>query len=177
MTFEEWAVKHNVSAAALQDLRTLYVAPPVDVSGSSEAATQAQLRVMAPKLGAMLLRNNNGACKEVREGVDGVPMPTGRMIRYGLGNDSKKINDVWKSSDLVGPTPIVIRPEHVGRTVGVFTAVEVKHPGWTKPANDRDRAQEAFLVTVCQLGGLGMFVTHESQYHGYVEALRNPSRG
>jgi hypothetical protein len=175
MTFDEWAAKWNVSAAALQDLRTLYVPLPFEGS-TSEAATQARLRVLAPQLGAALWRNNNGACKEVREDADGNVVPTGRVIRYGLGNDSKKINDVWKSSDLVGPTPILIRPEHVGRIVGVYTAAEVKHPGWKRPENDRDRAQEAHLITVCQLGGLGMFVTHESQYHGYVEALRNPAR-
>ncbi|NTI22350.1 hypothetical protein G6M87_10825 [Rhizobium rhizogenes] len=172
MSFEEWAIKWNVSAAALQDLRALYVPPPAEVS-TSEAATQAQLRVTAPKLGSALWRNNQGACKEIRDDADGVPVPTGRMIRYGLGNDSKKLNNVWKSSDLIGVTPVVVQPHHVGKTIGVFTAVEVKHPGWKLPENDRDRAQEAFLVSVCQHGGLGMFVTHESQYHGYVERIRS----
>ncbi len=163
MTFEEWAVKHGISSAALQDLRTLYVPPPVDVQGSSEAATQARLRVEAPKIGGMLLRNNNGAYESTPDS----------WTRYGLGNDSKKLNTVWKSSDLIGPTPIVIKPCHLNMTLGIFTAVEVKHPGWTKPENDRDRAQEAFLVSVCQHGGLGMFVTHESQYNGYVTRIRN----
>lgn len=162
MSFEEWAAKWNVSAAALQDLRTLYVPEPAGTS-TSEAATQARLRVEAPTVGAMLLRNNNGAAKD----------ETGRMLRYGLGNDSKKINDVFKSSDLIGITPVTVQAHHVGKTVGIFTAVEVKHPGWKRPENDRDRAQEAFLVNVCQLGGLGMFVTHESQYHGYVTRIRN----
>lgn len=161
MTLEEWAAKWGVSAAAMQDLRTLYVPPPAE-TGTSEAATQSRLRVEAPKLGAMLLRNNSGACKD----------ETGRMIRYGLGNDSKKLNDVWKSSDLIGITPITVRPEHVGRAIGIFTAVEVKHPGWKRPENDRDRAQEAFLTSVCQLGGIGMFVTHEGQYNGYVTRIR-----
>ncbi|WP_085044359.1 hypothetical protein [Ensifer aridi] len=162
MTFEEWAIKWNIPAAALQDLRAVYVPPPADVAGSSEAATQSRLRVEAPKLGAALWRNNNGAATD----------ETGRHLRYGLGNDSKKINDRFKSSDLIGVTPITVRPEHVGRVVGLFTAVEVKHPGWTRPENDRDRAQEAFLVTVCQLGGLGMFVTHESQYHEFIAKIR-----
>lgn len=161
MTFEEWALKWNVSAAALADLRSIYIPPPADVHGSSEAATQAQLRVAAPRYGALLLRNNNGAC------VD----DTGRMIRYGLGNDSKKVNDAFKSSDLIGVTPVRVRPEHVGKTFGVFTAAEVKHPHWTKPENDRDRAQEAFLVAICQRGGIGMFVTHERQYHDYLARL------
>jgi hypothetical protein len=161
MSFEEWAIKWNVSAAALQDLRALYVPPPAEVS-TSESATQAQLRVTAPKLGSALWRNNRGACE----------MSPERWVRFGLGNDSDKLNKVWKSADLIGITSFTIQPHHVGKTIGVFTAVEVKHPGWTKPENDRDRAQEAFLVSVCQHGGIGMFVTHESQYHGYVERIR-----
>lgn len=172
MTFEEWAIKWNVSAAALQDLRSLYVPPPAE-TGTSEAATQSRLRVMAPQLGAMLLRNNSGACKETREDANGNIVSTGRMIRYGLGNDSKKLNDAWKSSDLIGITSVTVRAEHVGSKIGVFTAVEVKHPGWKRPENDRDRAQEAFLVSVCQLGGIGMFVNHEGQYNGYVKRIRN----
>jgi hypothetical protein len=172
MTFQDWARKWNVPAEALQELRTLYV-PPSAESGTSEAATQSRLRVAASSLGAMLLRNNNGACKEIREDRNGNPEPTGRMIRYGLGNDSKKLNDVWKSSDLIGITPMTVRPEHVGTMIGVFTAVEVKHPGWTRPENDRDRAQEAFLISVCQLGGIGMYATHEGQYHEYVTRIRN----
>lgn len=163
MTFQEWATKWGISAAALQDLRAIYVPPPADIPGSSEAATQARLRVEAPKIGAALWRNNNGACTD----------DTGRMIRYGLANDSKKISDRFKSSDLIGITPVTVQPHHVGHRVGVFTAVEVKHPGWKRPENDRDRAQEAFLVTVCQLGGLGMFVTHEGQYHGYISQIRS----
>ena len=162
MTLEEWAAKWGVPAAAMQDLRTLYVPPPAE-QGSSEAATQSRLRVEAPKIGAALWRNNNGAATD----------DTGRHIRYGLGNDSKKINDLWKSSDLIGITPITVRADHVGKMIGVFTAVEVKHPGWRRPENDRDRAQEAFLVNVCQMGGIGMFVTHEGQYHGYVARIRN----
>lgn len=161
MTFEEWASKWNVSAEALQDLRSLYVPPPAE-GGSSEAGTQSRLRVEAPKVGARLWRNNNGACTD----------ETDRIIRYGLGNDSKKLSDVFKSSDLIGITPVTIRQQHVGHSVGVFTAVEVKHPGWKRPENARDRAQEAFLVSVCQLGGLGMFVTHEGQYHEYVARIR-----
>lgn len=154
MTFEEWALKWNIPAAALADLRSLYVPPPADVKGSSEAATSSRLAVAAPTIGGALWRNNNGAFESSPDA----------WTRFGLGNDSKKLNKVWKSSDRIGPTPVRIRPHHVGLILGVFTAVEVKHPGWTKPENDRDRAQEAFLVTVCRMGGFGMFVTHESQY-------------
>lgn len=166
MTLEEWAAKWGVPVAAMQDLRTLYVPPPAE-TGSSEAATQSRLRVEAPKHGASLWRNNNGAYET----------EPGRWTRYGLGNDSKKINDVWKSSDLIGITPVTVRAEHVGTKIGVFTAVEVKHPGWKRPENDRDRAQEAFLVNVCHMGGIGMFVTHEGQYRDQITWIRGPNTG
>lgn len=162
MMFAEWATKWNIPAAALEELRAVYT-PSFFDGGSSEASTQARLRVDAPKIGAALWRNNSGA----------VETEPGRWVRYGLGNDSKKLNDVFKSSDLIGITPVTVRAEHVGKAFGVFTAVEVKHPGWKKPENDRDRAQESFLVAVCQHGGLGMFVSHESQFNDHIGRLRN----
>lgn len=161
MTLAAWADRWGIPAAALEELRTMFIPSTID-GGTSEAATQARLRVVAPSIGAALWRNNNGACKD----------ETGRMIRYGLGNDSKKINDVWKSSDLIGITPLTVRPEHMGRTLGIFTAVEVKRPDWQRPENDRDRAQMAFLTTVFQHGGIATFATHESHYVELIARVR-----
>jgi hypothetical protein len=124
---------------------------------TSEANLQSMLRLSAAERGHALWRNNNGAC------VD----KTGRMIRYGLGNDSKKLNDEWKSSDLIGITRVVIGPEHVGQTVGLFTAVEVKAPDWHMTAGDkRAQAQAAFINTVRGLGGIGLFATSLDDYEG-----------
>jgi hypothetical protein len=95
----------------------------------------------------MMWRNQSGACYD----------ETGRLIRYGLANDSAQLNKRIKSSDLIGITPVVITQQMVGQTMGVFTAVEVKHPGWTRPTNDRERAQEAFIRLVTEKGGLGGF--------------------
>ena len=151
----EWARRHNVAGVALTELMALLdpVQPPiVDPSSTSEADTQARCRVEAPKNGASLWRNNNGATMD----------ETGRMIRYGLGNDSKKLNEVWKSSDTIGITPRMSTAP--GQVFGVFTAVEVKHPGWTKPANARDRAQANFHATVRGLGGIAMFVQSVDDY-------------
>jgi len=53
------------------------------------------------------------------------------------------------SSDLIGLTPVKITPDHVGRQLAVFTAVEVK--------NKRGRVtpeQARFLEFVTQQGGL-----------------------
>lgn len=137
-----WAARHGVSHQALSELATIYDADVPVPAGASEAAVQAQLRLTAPSVGGTLWRNNQGACLD----------ETGRMVRYGLGNDSKRINAVWKSSDLIGITR------------GVFTAVEVKAPGWSGPRNDRDRAQEAFLNDVNRRGGLGLFATSVEHY-------------
>lgn len=121
--------------------------------GKPEAEVQQQIRLQAPKSGQILWRNNNGACFD----------DTGRLIRYGLAHDSKQINEVFKSSDLIGINPVVITQEMIGRTIGQFFAVEVKPEGWTFP-NETNRsefarcdAQRNFINRVNEFGGLGMF--------------------
>ena len=122
----------------------------------SEAAVQEQIRLMSAQRGTPLWRNNNGACLD----------ETGRMIRFGLGNDSKKLNEFWKSSDLIGVTPITIKPEHVGRVFGVFTAIEVKAEGWKWPRTPsaHETAQMAFLDDVANLGGIAAFCSDDEHY-------------
>lgn len=78
-----------------------------------------------------MFRNNVGAYRD----------ETGRVIRYGVGNPG--------GSDLIGWTPVTITPDMVGRTVAVFTAVEVKTPKG-KPTE----AQINFLHQVKQSGGI-----------------------
>lgn len=158
MTITDWATRHGISPQALTELYDVLnpwmgTIPGTD-GETSEADTQSRLRVEAPRQGCALWRNNNGAYE------DG----TGRWVRYGLGNDSKKLNEVWKSSDLIGITRMTSTA--IGQVFGVFTAVEVKHPGWTKPANKRDRAQAAFHTSVRGLGGIGMFATSVNDYRG-----------
>lgn len=146
-----WAGRHGVSAPALVELMDLLdptrrsVSVPSDAS--SEAAVQSKLRIRAAQIGASLWRNNKGACKD----------DTGRLIRYGLGNDSKKIDETFKSSDLIGILPRLVEPHHVGQVWGVFMAVEVKAPGWSKPKNDREIAQGNFGSAVLGLGGYFKF--------------------
>lgn len=119
----------------------------------SEATVQQLIRLEAPRQGAALWRNNNGACFD----------DTGRLIRYGLAHDSAEINRVFKSSDLIGVHPVVITQEMVGRTIGQFMAVEVKPEGWVfpRPTNKKEfarcNAQRNYLNEVNRLGGLGMF--------------------
>ena len=52
----------------------------------------------------------------------------------------------------------------------VLLAVEAKAPGWTKPRDDREREQAAFLAMVRSCDGLGIFATDAEQV---AEALRD----
>ena len=116
----------------------------------TELPAQQQIRLEAARRGTPLLRNNNGA----------LPSADGRMVRFGLGNDSKRLSDVFKSSDLVGIRPLMIQPEHVGQIIGQFFAVEVKKPGWPgTPRTKHELAQAAFGRWVIQHGGYFQFAT------------------
>lgn len=116
---------------------------------TSEAAAQQQILLAASRRGVRLWRNNNGACMDA----------DGRQIRYGLANTSAKMSKAIKSSDLIGITPHVVRPEDVGKTMGVFTSVECKRPGWVYAPNGREAAQQAWLDVVSGLGGIATFAT------------------
>ena len=116
----------------------------------TESDLQQLIQMIGVEHGCILMRNNSGAFKDV----------TGRWVRYGLGNISKKHNDKIKSSDLIGIREIVITPDMVGKRVGVFTAIEVKDPAWTlKPKDTRAQAQEAFIEWVKGKGGIAGFAT------------------
>jgi hypothetical protein len=80
--------------------------------------------------GCRLFRNNTGAIKD----------QTGRLVRFGLCKGS---------SDLIGFKPVTITPEMVGRTVAIFTAIEVKTPGG-KPTPE----QLHFVKRVKDHGGI-----------------------
>lgn len=161
-----WQAKYAIPQAAIQELCGMfYHAPeqPWTLPEASESRAQAEIRLAAPPLGTTLMRNNKGACKD----------ETGRLIRYGLGHESPKLDAVWKSSDLVGVTPVYITPAHLNRTLGIATFVEVKKPGWTKPTDDHETAQGLFLSDMARYGALSMFATSAEQYTKAVQTWRN----
>jgi len=147
----QWAHKHNISPQAMQDLYALMgVGDITAVTGNpgvSEAAVQQRVRLAESRKGNRMWRNNNGACEDVN----------GRIIRYGLGNDSSQINTVFKSSDLIGITPHVVQQYDVGRLLGIFTSIEVKRGGWVYKGKGREGAQFNWLKLVISLGGIGRF--------------------
>jgi hypothetical protein len=96
----------------------------------SEQEIQQQIRLQLSRGPVRLWRNNTGALLDQR----------GQMVTYGLCKGS---------SDLIGLRQVVIGPEHLGQTLAVFSAIEVKGP--------RGRAtpeQLAFIAAVQRLGGL-----------------------
>jgi len=128
----------------------------------SEAAVEDRVRLLAPQFGGILWRNNSGAYKD----------ETGRLIRYGLANESAKVNKRVKSADLIGLIPLVIRPEHVGKTLGLFTAIECKREGWKlKPRDDRAQAQLKYLEIVYDRGGFGAFCADAESFAAAVRLL------
>lgn len=114
----------------------------------SEDEIQQMIRAEASANGMGMWRNNNGA----------LPDMTGRPVRFGLGNDSKKINETLKSSDLIGCLPVVITQEMVGQVVGIFVACEVKEENWTFNPNDKHEvAQLNYINLVKSKGGKAGF--------------------
>lgn len=156
----QWAQRYGIPAGPLVELLDIIDPSRPHVAGNahSEAGVQAELRTVAAKHGSSLWRNNNGAGEVMEEGGQL------RYLRWGVANDSKKLNAKFKSSDLIGITPVT--STQAGQTFGVFTAVEVKKPGWSAPKNEHERAQSAFLSVVQAMGGIGMFAQSTADYEG-----------
>lgn len=115
---------------------------------TSEAAIQQAIRLDIARSGIDLWRQNVGACQD----------QSGRLIRYGILNDSKQVNQRFKSSDLVGIRPILITADMVGQIVGVFAAIECKASNWTcRPNDEHTQAQQRFIDLVRAAGGFAGF--------------------
>ena len=96
----------------------------------SEQHIQQEIRLALGRGPARLWRNNTGTLRDRQ----------GRPVQFGLCKGS---------SDLIGLRTITIGPEHVGQTMAVFAAVEVKSAkGRATPE------QQAFIDTVQGMGGL-----------------------
>lgn len=104
-------------------------------SDQSESAILRAVMLRMSQQGARMFRNNCGQLQDV----------TGRWVRYGVANPG--------GSDLIGWTPHVVTAADVGRTIAIFTAVEVK----TATGRTIDE-QDAFLTAVVAAGGIGRVV-------------------
>ncbi len=143
---EQWRQKHGINDDAWTDLCvTLAFNPPMPTPAEEtdygETAISSTIRLEASKLGVSLWRNNSGVATN----------RDGRPVRFGLGNDSKRLNETMKSSDLIGLT-----------SRGTFVAVEVKRPGWHarfERFTPRELAQWNFHQHVQRNYGVAGFAT------------------
>lgn len=153
MDINAWAIRHNVSASALSELRSMMVSVPFSdtiIRGTGESAAQNEVRLKATQHGWRLWRNNVGAGK----------LENGSYLRWGLANDSQVMNVRIKSADLIGIKPITIMPEHIGQTIGQFVSREVKTPGWRFNKNSpHEVAQLAWIELLTALGADASFTT------------------
>jgi hypothetical protein len=146
-TLTEWANRWNIPQGAVNELLSMTGCDCVSGGKVSESAIQQRVRLSASAKGIRLWRNNVGVAEN----------PNGQPIRYGLANESTKINQVIKSSDLIGITPHVVGAGDIGRTFGIFTAIEVKRAGWKFAGSKREMAQLKFILLVLSMGGIGKF--------------------
>jgi len=150
-----WATRWGVSLECLRDLQTTLgtYTPPLSEdapeANKSEAWAQSAIRLEASRKGLYLFRNNVGALED----------RSGRLVRYGLANDTKQMNETLKSGDLIGWRPVLIQPQHVGHTVAQFISREVKAPGWQYTGAARESAQLAWANLVNSRGGDAAFAT------------------
>lgn len=126
----------------------------------NETAVKQRTQLAFANIGP-IWRNNSGAFKD----------ETGRMIRYGLCNDSAQLNKLIKSSDLIGITPVMAFLASTGQwhRLGVFTALEIKETGWhPTPSDERAIAQAKFHDIVREAGGFAGFVNDPVDIHSII---------
>lgn len=160
MTLHEWArkfgIKHDALQALSSDVLGLEGAPsePPSDEAHTEAWVQSKIRLEASRKGLRLWRNNVGAGYS----------EDGSFLRWGLANDSAKLNEVLKSSDLIGIRPIIVGPHHLGLVIGQFVARECKEPKWKLPTTptDREKAQLNFLRLINSMGGDARFAVDDT---------------
>lgn len=149
-----WAARWNIPQGALDELAALTgidgQLKETREPGASESRIQSQCRLRAEEQGNFLTRNNVGALKDER----GVP------VRYGLMNDSKALNKVIKSADLIGGRRVLITGDMVGQTILQFYSVECKEADWKFNPNDpHTEAQLRWAQYINSRGGYAVFAT------------------
>jgi hypothetical protein len=147
----QWALRHGVSAQALHELDVMFGIDPSAIvpsdSSQSEGAVQADVRLEAAAKGIHLFRNNVGVLQD----------KDGRPVRYGLANDSSKLNKLVKSGDLIGWRRVRIDQSHLGTVIAQFVSVECKRADWTYSGNEHEAAQLAWIKLINANGGDAKF--------------------
>lgn len=127
----------------------------------TEADLMRAIQIHASKLGLRLFRNNNGtgwAGVTSRVNATDMLIRNARPLHAGLGTGT---------SDLIGWTPLLVKPEHVGLTLAVFTAAEIKSSKGRLTDQQRN-----FIETVNTSGGIAVCARSVSDLEGAVKHVR-----
>jgi len=154
VNFMDWAVEAGLTMEQIRSYQMhvgTYDERLTDGVGGSESAVVKRCQVQASKMGGRLWRNHKGAAV----------LQDGTFMRYGILNESKRISDEIKSSDLIGEYPLLITPEMVGTTIAQLWLVEVKEPGWHFTGDAHEMAQLKFLEFGLAAGARACFATSE----------------
>jgi len=165
ITYADWAQQFPEAAAALTQVTAVCEAAQ-EAQGDDEAWAQQNVRFQVARAGGLIWRNNVGAtpkvvyahCPKCQFDFE----VQQRIIRYGLANDSHQLNDVFKSSDLIGVMPRLITQEMVGAVIGQFLAIECKKPSWNYTGKGRELAQQAYLSLCASKGAIAQFSTGDA---------------
>lgn len=128
----------------------------------SEDEVDQLVQLEAAKIGLLLMRNNSGALKN----------ESGTPVRFGLHNISPEQNDKFKSSDRIAIMPVTITPEMVGKTVGVFVAVEMKKHPWKYTGKDREEGQKNFIDYINTRGGIAFFCESVESFNNAIDTFK-----
>jgi len=148
VNLEQWAQRWGVPAQAFAELAACSIVEPDPdalVGGKSEAFVQSLIRLEAARAvpPCYLWRNNIGAGK----------LSNGSFVRWGLANDSRKLNERLKSGDLVGIRSIMVTSAMVGHRFGQFVSRECKREDWKYSGSLEENAQLAWATLINSLGG------------------------
>lgn len=118
---------------------------------NKETIAMHKIMVALASTKATIFRNNVGMAYQGDKYIDPVtkkPYLTNlRPVHFGLHKGS---------SDIIGWTQVTITPDMVGKTLAVFTAVEVK-----TPQGKESSEQARFIERVKEAGGLAGFARTE----------------
>lgn len=145
--FDVWAWKWKMPPEAIQELMAITAARCEPLSDHSEAAVASECDLELAKHGIITMQNNVGALQD----------KTGRYVRYGLMNETPAMNKAIKSSDRILLISYVVKPQDVGRTLGLFGGVEYKKRKWVYTGEGREVAQATFHRVLASKGGFGTF--------------------
>lgn len=162
MIFDQWAARWGVPYQAIAELKQLIGCQwaentQVHVSGQSgsEGRQSSIVRLDAAAHDVLLFRNNVGAF---------VHPETGRAVRYGLANDSKQMNEQYKSADLIGVRRVRIARHMVGMDIGQFVGREVKKEFWSYSGDDHEQAQARWAELMNSYGADCRFTTGKGSF-------------